>query len=415
MTREIVDRFSELNFLPMNSTQDDDTPSYANDDFASYNEGSSSIQECTSRPTVAIYARAKPAITRDPNKYHKMNAAQDDDTCSYSNDDFASYHEGSSSIHEIKSMPTVPINEKPTPSSAQSHDSSESEDSYSLDNDFAGSTEEDRSEDDHSCTHGMERSTYEERYTVVKELSPHTLETNLRQYRPGFNESRPDLVDAKGSSNEPMLPSEKKIELTCDAGYIGEVECANTTPTVAATLLPVLQATIQPASTNNPIQETPIAYPQQQCRVSFDPICVFIATKTPEGKRIDRDNFPKPKQYSTKRIYELSKPLAHNVYNTPDKSSDKAKKKSHKVSDEGPSFLDRMKMMEIEKREKLQRAAAEATYNARSDKVRYHLMRCVDRLLKLHCLLYLMSVCVSLLYASRTSAETVAPLNPTMK
>ena len=72
-------------------------------------------------------------------------------------------------------------------------------------------------------------------------------------------------------------------------------------------------------------------------------------------------------------------------------------------------------MMEIEKREKLQRAAAEATYNARSDKVRYQLMRCVDRLPKLHCLLYLMSVSVSLLYASRTSAETVAPLNPTMK
>lgn len=349
----------------MNSTQDDDTPSYSNDDFASYNEGSSSIQECISRPKVAIYARAIPAITREPNKaasfpYHKMNVAQDDDTCSYSNDDFASYHEGSSSIHEIKSMPTVPIDEKPIPPNAQSHDSRESEDAYSLDNDFAGSTEEDRSED--------ERSPYEEPYTVVKELSPHTLETNSRQYRPGFNESRPD-VDAKGSSKEPMLPPEKKIELTSNAGYIGEVECTNT-PTVAATLPPVLQAMIQPANTNNPMQETPNAYPQQ-CRVSFDPICVFIATKTPEGKRIDQENPPNTRQYSTKRIYELSKPLAHNVYTTPDKSSDKAKKKSPKVSDEGPSFLERMKMMEIEKREKLQRAAAEATYNARSDKVCY--------------------------------------------
>lgn len=251
----------------------------------------------------------------------------------------------------------------------KSLDVSESDDDgYSMDDDFVRLSKEERSDEDHASTFHEGPSSFDEPLTPVKELHPQQLENNSRYHRDersGFCDANHDYPSVKESS----LCPQKESEPDSDAGYIGEVKCT-TDETVSAPAqphvdLPMMQST----NAKTPVNEKPKANSQQQqCRVSFDPICVFIATKKLEGRLVDGNKSQNVRQYSKKRLNELSKPAKHNIFNTPEKM-DKPKKKSPKGSEEGQSFLERMKTMENEKREKLQRAAVEAIFNAKLDKV----------------------------------------------
>ncbi len=300
----------------------------------------------------------------------RLTQHEDNDTDSYSNDDFASNNEASS-IHEFKSMPNIPLGEKSVPATMKSQDASESDDAYSTDDDFVTSFKDESSDEDHSSsTHHIEgQSICDEPSTVMQ---PHSqilgnISRSCHVERPGSREAQHRRLEVKGSSDASTQSTQMKSEPDSDAGYIGEVqyipnECASTTH------LPVVQDMIQQSS---PMNETPrIAYSQHQCRVSFDPICVLIAAKAPEGRPSAPDKSQNGLQRSKQRLNELSQPIKHKIFNTPEKSG-KPNKKSPKVSTDGPSFLKRMTTMENEKREKLQRAAAEATYTAKVDKVHF--------------------------------------------
>ena len=301
-----------------------------------------------------------------------MKSAQDDDdSYSYSIDDFASNNEGSSSIHEFKSMPNGPIGDRSITTTTKSQATSESDDTYSMDDDFVSSSKDEQSEESQG------KSTCVGPPTLVERLQPIILGNKPRYYHNEWRGLRSD--DIKESSSIPIQASaqyvEEKTKPESDAGYIGDIKCT-TDPAVSATSPPVVEEMIQQSNAKMPSHDGPKAYSQSQCRVSFDPICVFIATKTPEGRTIVQEKPPqKGRQYSTQRLNELSQPSKHNIYNTPEKR-DSPKKKSDAVSDGGRSFLERMKTMEIEKREKLQRATAEAIYNAKTDKVYPYLMQC---------------------------------------
>lgn len=294
-----------------------------------------------------------------------------DDTNSYSNNDFASNNEeSSSSIQEFQSMPNVPIGEKSVPAIINSQDASESEDSYSMDDDFVTSSQDERSNEDPSspANHTIEGQSICDEPSAVTQPHSQILGNNSQSYHVEISGSR---EPQHGSCDVSTQSTQMQLESNSDAGYIGEVKY---TPNASAstTHLPVVQEMIQQPSPTTPMNEKPkIACSKQQCRVSFDPICVFIATKSPEGKPVISGKPQNGHQHSKKRLNELSQPIKHKIFHTPEKS-EKPNMKSPKVSTDRPNFLERMKTIENEKRVKLQRAAAEAAYNARVDKV--HLM-----------------------------------------
>jgi hypothetical protein len=330
-----------------------------------------------------------------------MKSAQDDDSYSYSIDDLASNNEGSSSIHEFKSIPNAPIGDRSITTATKSQATSESDETYSMDDDFVSSSKGEQSEE------GQGKSACVGPPPLVERLQPNFLGNKPRYYHNEWRGLRID--DVKVSSSLPIQASaqsvEEKTRPESDAGYVGDVKCT-TYPAVSATSPSIVEEMIQQSNPKVPSHDGSKAYSQSQCRVSFDPICVFIATKTPEGRTTFQEKpSQKGRQYSTQRLNELSQPSKHNIYNTPEKK-DPPKKKSNAVSDGGRSFLERMKTMEIEKREKLQRATAEAIYNAKTDKV--YLIRCCLNMLQLCSSTHLFST-------FRMCVVTVVPLNPTMK
>lgn len=124
--------------------------------------------------------------------------------------------------------------------------------------------------------------------------------------------------------------------------------------------------------------KTPLKRPS-----NFVPRCAYARTKTMQlGKEKKAETKPEepPKvtrRYSKKRLEQLARPARHKVYSKgniqPESSGNlggksKKNKQPSDDSDYGPSFLERMETMGEERQERLVRAAAEALYEARTDK-----------------------------------------------
>ena len=92
----------------------------------------------------------------------------------------------------------------------------------------------------------------------------------------------------------------------------------------------------------------------------------------------DQEQPAKSCRYSQQRLNQLAQPVKHRLYsknkeNIPPNDACKAPKARRKsVEDYDEPFLDRMEMMEKQRQEKLIRAAAEALYDASTDKKKCH-------------------------------------------
>ena len=183
------------------------------------------------------------------------------------------------------------------------------------------------------------------------------------------------------SMQHSQLPTsvEKKAESNCqheeESKHPQTARCDAQTQTLAK---------VKEVSSQQP--KTPLKRPS-----NFVPRCAYAQTKT---MQLRKDENAETKQeeptkvirrYSKKRLEQLARPARHKVYNKENNIQSgssgsnvgKSKKKNQPYdgdedsptdSDYGPSFLERMETMEEERQERLVRAAAEALYEARTDK-----------------------------------------------
>lgn len=298
-----------------------------------------------------------------------MKSAQDDDL--YSTDDFASDNYDSP-VHKFETLGGPQHIESLTPNRTEPHESSESEDNYSMDDDFVGSSSQEKSEDDDQSSLEDVKSACDAAITKVEHEHPPRFSTTqlYSDESSGYRDASLECWEEKESSVTPIQTSThylaEKTKQEPDGESIGDVNCK--TGEIEAAICPSLVGEI-------PKQTVTLKTPKHdekkipsRCRVSFDPQRTVIESKSTKIMKSDHEKSHKGHHYSKQRLDELSKPTKHNIYNSSDKGV-QSKKKAIVLPDDERSFLDRMKIMETEKREKLQRAAAELLYNAKVDKV----------------------------------------------
>ncbi|KAL9186088.1 hypothetical protein ACHAXT_005326 [Thalassiosira profunda] len=126
---------------------------------------------------------------------------------------------------------------------------------------------------------------------------------------------------------------------------------------------------------NRPAKSPPRPKTPKRVPASFVPRCAYA--KTRRSKSIIEEQPEKPakvRRYSKRRLEQLAKPVQHHIHgkenNFPETTPGTASKKKVLDKEDAEDFLERMEEKEAERQDKLARAAAEAQYNAGSDKKR---------------------------------------------
>ena len=192
------------------------------------------------------------------------------------------------------------------------------------------------------------------------------------------------------------FPTQHQCKDSSEFEYIGEVAARSETP--AITDVPPCSAPVRlsrevttmttqrrDSQTQTQLHKSQTITPKPKKKrasskcvpADFVPRCAFAQTKSTKTRHSKGKQDDKPTKvvvkYSKRRLEQLSKPSKHHLYGKvnsvqPESSEEEKKRKSKKKYLDQCLHIERMDEMERERRDKLERAAAESAYNAGQDK-----------------------------------------------